>query len=76
MPCMCGDLCCRSCGPAQGNYRCSECGRWSMDGGCENPEKCNAAAAISSEAEYQACLDVGREAAEVAQEAPPQVKPE
>jgi hypothetical protein len=39
-PCMCGDLFCSSCGPAQGNYKCVQCGAWSMDGGCENPERC------------------------------------
>jgi hypothetical protein len=39
-PCMCGDPYCGSCGPAQGNYRCPNCGIWSMDGGCKNPEEC------------------------------------
>ena len=28
MACMCGDLCCWSCGPAQGNHRCPICGEW------------------------------------------------
>ncbi len=40
-PCMCGDICCGSCGPAQGNFKCEMCGKWSSDGGCDNPEKCN-----------------------------------
>jgi hypothetical protein len=40
MPCMCGDPYCGSCGPAQGNYRCMHCGRWTLDGGCINPEAC------------------------------------
>jgi hypothetical protein len=31
-PCMCGDLCCPSCGPAQGNWRCIACGAWATDG--------------------------------------------
>lgn len=39
MPCMCGDIYCFSCGPAQGNYKCEVCGRWS-DEGCEKPEEC------------------------------------
>lgn len=39
-PCMCGDLYCGSCGPAQGNHKCPACGRWSMDGECDNPQKC------------------------------------
>ena len=30
-PCMCGDLQCYSCGPAQGNDYCPYCGIWSMD---------------------------------------------
>lgn len=30
-PCMCGDIQCNSCGPAQGNYRCSRCGMWTYD---------------------------------------------
>lgn len=44
MPCMCGDLYCHSCGPAQGNSRCEMCGAWYADGGCENPETCAKAA--------------------------------
>jgi len=43
MACMCGDLYCLSCGPAQGNYRCPQCGKWSGEGGCDQPEVCNAA---------------------------------
>lgn len=38
-PCMCGDLCCSSCGPAQGNFKCGACGRWSSEG-CDDPKKC------------------------------------
>lgn len=40
MTCMCGDLYCPSCGPAQGNNHCIICGKWSMDGGCDNPKDC------------------------------------
>jgi hypothetical protein len=40
MTCLCGDLFCPSCGPAQGNFKCCICGRWSEDGGCEDPEAC------------------------------------
>jgi hypothetical protein len=39
--CMCGDPYCHSCGPAQGNYQCRVCGRWSMDGDCDNPTECH-----------------------------------
>lgn len=38
-PCMCGDICCPSCGPAQGNSRCPVCHAWASEG-CENPEEC------------------------------------
>lgn len=31
MSCMCGDLQCPSCGPAQGNWRCIICGMWADD---------------------------------------------
>jgi hypothetical protein len=44
MPCYCGDLRCFSCGPAQGNNRCEICGKWDDDGGCDNPQACEAAA--------------------------------
>jgi hypothetical protein len=30
-PCMCGDLCCPFCGPAQGNWRCPICGTWASE---------------------------------------------
>ena len=39
-PCLCGDLRCPSCGPAQGNSKCQACGRWADDGPCEDPEAC------------------------------------
>ncbi len=28
MACMCGDTCCPSCGPAQGNFQCPLCRAW------------------------------------------------
>jgi hypothetical protein len=31
MACMCGDYCCNSCGPAQGNSKCGLCGAWASD---------------------------------------------
>jgi hypothetical protein len=37
---MCGDTHCWSCGPAQGNSKCSVCGKWADDGGCDNPAEC------------------------------------
>ncbi len=36
MACMCGDTYCFSCGPAQGNPKCSDCQVWYSDGGCEH----------------------------------------
>lgn len=35
MSCMCGDCCCPSCGPAQGNTQCPLCGAWASEG-CEH----------------------------------------
>ena len=32
MACMCGDICCNSCGPAQGNWRCPICREWASEG--------------------------------------------
>lgn len=32
MSCMCGDYCCPSCGPAQGNSKCELCGQWASEG--------------------------------------------
>ena len=32
---MCGDTCCGSCGPAQGNFHCPICGQWASEG-CEH----------------------------------------
>lgn len=34
-PCICGDICCNSCGPAQGNWRCPLCREWASEG-CEH----------------------------------------
>lgn len=51
--CMCGDLYCKSCGPAQGNSYCSVCGSWSMDGGCADPVKCSKAAEAAANEEEQ-----------------------
>lgn len=31
MACMCGDYCCPSCGPAQGNWRCPLCNTWASE---------------------------------------------
>lgn len=42
-PCLCGDLYCYSCGPAQGNTRCYFCGAWELDGGCRDPDQCEEA---------------------------------
>lgn len=57
MPCMCGDLYCRSCGPAQGNRYCPACNEWQdefdqPDSRHDN-EKCGAENRAADEAEYQ-----------------------
>jgi hypothetical protein len=51
---MCGDLRCRSCGPARGNFRCDACGRWADEGGCKNPERCAEISRAAAEAEAAA----------------------
>ena len=42
-PCLCSDPECCFCGPFYGNDFCEQCGRWSGEGGCENPAACQAA---------------------------------
>ena len=37
-PCMCGDYCCPSCGPAQGNWRCPICRQWASEA-CEHVDE-------------------------------------
>jgi len=54
---MCGDYYCSSCGPAQGNYKCENCGAWSQDGGCKDPQKCADAIHAYYEAMYQEHLN-------------------
>lgn len=58
MACMCGDLYCRSCGPAQGNHRCDACGRWNLDGGCADPAKCGAELKQFAEAEERMDMEM------------------
>ena len=63
-PCMCGDPFCSSCGPAQGNYKCSNCGKWDMDGGCDDPDACALAVqqmeeAMAKQEEEWAKLEAG-----------------
>lgn len=64
MPCMCGDIYCWSCGPAQGNQRCPNCGHWSDDGGCADPAACALANREADEAEYLALQEIEKAAAE------------
>lgn len=68
MPCMCGDICCPSCGPAQGNSRCILCGAWASEEECVcTPEQLAKAAEndrLATEAEYQDYLEAERLAEE------------
>lgn len=64
MACMCGDIYCNSCGPAQGNYKCRQCGKWSDEGGCDDPEKCDALETQAIEAEARAFEEDEKAAAE------------
>jgi len=61
---MCGDLYCGSCGPAQGNGRCQQCGAWALDGGCADPvacERANAEQAAQEDANEAAIADMWNE---------------
>lgn len=64
MACMCGDLYCWSCGPAQGNSKCEVCGKWAMDGGCDEPEKCLAIAQENDRLMAEEELRIERDAQE------------
>ena len=37
--CLCGDYCCPSCGPSQGNWQCPLCGIWASEGCVHISEK-------------------------------------
>lgn len=63
-PCMCGDLCCPSCGPAQGNSKCLVCGNW-LSEGCENPAECEAKLPAAIERERLAVEAEAKEWAEL-----------
>jgi hypothetical protein len=57
MPCMCGDLYCRSCGPAQGNRYCGNCGEWADEfgepGSEHDNDRCAEAVRKADEDEYE-----------------------
>lgn len=57
MPCMCGDICCPSCGPAQGNSRCQLCGEWASEG-CEHYDETTG----GYKPEFQAQIDAAMKA--------------
>jgi rubredoxin len=70
---MCGDTCCPSCGPAQGNWKCPICGSWASDG-CDHiddngdiqPEfkaEADAIAIAEAEADSRYAADLEAEAA-------------
>lgn len=63
MPCMCGDICCPSCGPAQGNWKCPICHQWASEG-CDHidPDSSNIAAPFVDEVERLAREEAEREA--------------
>lgn len=56
-PCLCGDLYCGSCGPAQGNHRCGNCGEWADEhgepGSEHDDDRCSEAMKVQAEAEYE-----------------------
>jgi len=56
--CMCGDICCPSCGPAQGNSRCPVCRTWASEGCDCTPEQIQKAyeAEAAADAAYEEML--------------------
>lgn len=73
MSCLCGDYCCPSCGPAQGNWRCPLCRAWASegcphiteDGQALRPEfEAEAEAKAAAEAAYEAEMDARLAAAD------------
>lgn len=51
MPCMCGDICCPSCGPAQGNWRCPVCREWASEG-CDHVQEVDGYLELKPEYEH------------------------
>lgn len=66
MPCMCGDTCCWSCGPAQGNSRCPICGAWASDDDAHFDEDGELRPEFEAEAQRIAAADVLAEREEFA----------
>lgn len=60
---MCGDICCPSCGPAQGNGRCLVCRAWASDG-CDDPTHCEAEMPAAIERERMAVEEEAKQYAE------------
>lgn len=48
MSCMCGDYCCPSCGPAQGNWRCPICREWASEGCDHMADECTCGHPLSA----------------------------
>jgi len=80
MSCMCGDICCPSCGPAQGNWRCPICREWASEGcahigedGEISPEfrEQAEAATLAEVKDYAKLAEDLEEAAEWAKQLPP-----
>jgi hypothetical protein len=59
---MCGDTYCHSCGPAQGNYHCQQCGKWTDEGGCEDPDECGRLDKLCEDAMYREYLEIEQSA--------------
>lgn len=64
MACMCGDICCNSCGPAQGNWRCPLCNAWASEL-CDHLEEYEGSVRVKPEFESQAQAVCDAEDAEV-----------
>lgn len=65
MACMCGDLCCPSCGPAQGNSRCPICGAWASEG-CDHFDEAGDPSSPEIAAQLAAIAEAERKAEDAA----------
>lgn len=57
MACMCGDFCCNSCGPAQGNHRCPICHVWASEGCAHLEENGSLKSEFAAEADRRALAE-------------------
>ena len=68
MSCLCGDVCCSSCGPAQGNWRCPICGIWVSEVCVHVGKNGKVKVVYRKQAEAQARAEAEAEAKQIAED--------